>query len=438
MNNAPNQHDLAAGNKPAAQGQGVHSPDTHTRGAHIHDASNTNAHEKIFVSRLMMTDFRSYTASQLELAGEQPMVVLTGDNGAGKTNVLEAVSYAAPGRGLRGASLSDVGRVGGGPWSVALRLELRQDDLCETVKVGTGQDPARAANDTGSEGTKPAQRRIVRIDGEQSSNTSVLGDRWCISWLTPQMDRLFIEGPSSRRRFLDRLVLGLFPDHSRQVSAFERTMRDRNRLLGEQGLSADGTWLSALEGRMAEHAVAVAVARLEFAGQIAGQIAAAADSAFPKALLALDGWIEARLADGEQPVDVEAAYRDLLASERALDARAGRTSSGVHKTDFIVTHAGKNMRADLCSTGEQKALLIGLILANARLQIALRGQAPLMLMDEVTAHLDSDRRAALFDELAALGSQCWLTGTDRSLFKSLMGKAEFFDVAHGVIQPCAV
>lgn len=396
------------------------------------------AHEKLFVSRLMMTDFRSYRESRLTLEGKQPMVVLTGENGAGKTNVLEAISYAAPGRGLRGANIADVGRIGGGPWSVALQLNLQSDGLSETVKVGTGQDPARAANDHGTDSAKTVQRRIVRIDGEQAANSNALGDRWSISWLTPQMDRLFIEGPSSRRRFLDRLVLGLFADHSRQVSAFERCMRDRNRLLSEQGLSADGAWLSALEARMAEHAVAVAVARLEFAGQIAGQIEATPDGPFPKAQLALDGWIESRLADGAQPVDVESAYRALLAEERLTDVRAGRTSTGVHKTDFIVTHAGKDLRADLCSTGEQKALLIGLILANARLQIAQRGQAPLMLMDEVAAHLDADRRAALFDELASLGSQCWLTGTDRSLFKALVGKAEFFEVADGVIQPCAV
>lgn len=406
-------------------------------------SGQTNHHEKVFVSRLMMTDFRSYHQSHLELVGTQPMVVLTGDNGAGKTNVLEAISYGAPGRGLRGASLADVGRAGGGPWSVALQLNLKNTEIAETVKVGTGQDPARAANDPEGDAGNPVpgkaiQRRVVRIDGEPAPNTSALGDRWSISWLTPQMDRLFIEGPSSRRRFLDRLVLCLFPDHSRQISAYERTMRDRNRLLSDHGLSADGAWLSALEARMAEHAVAVAVARLEFAGQIAGQIEATKDGPFPKAELAFDGWLENALADGARPVDLETHYRDRLAGERRHDARSGRTGTGVHKTDFIVTHAGKNMRADLCSTGEQKALLIGLILANARLQIALKGQAPLMLMDEVAAHLDADRRAALFEELAALGSQCWLTGTDRSLFKSLMGKAEFFEVANGVIQPCAV
>ena len=398
------------------------------------------AREKVYVSRLTMTDFRSYTNSRLDLAGTHPMVVLTGDNGAGKTNVLEAISYGAPGRGLRGASLADVCRIGGRSWSVAMHLKLMSEDATETVRIGTGQDTERADSENGSRSdpAKPSHRRIVRIDGETVGNTSALGDRWSISWLTPQMDRLFIEGPSSRRRFLDRLVLGLYPDHSRQVSAYERSMRDRNRLLGEQGMAADSVWLSALEARMAEHAVAVAVARLEFAGQMAGQIEGTPDGPFPKAQLALDGWLETQLADGGQPVDVESSYRDLLASERSGDARTGRTATGVHKTDFIVTHAPKAMRADLCSTGEQKALLIGLILANARLQIALKGQAPLMLMDEVAAHLDADRRAALFDELASLGSQCWLTGTDRSLFKALQGKAEFFQVADGVIQPCAV
>lgn len=394
----------------------------------------TQASERVFVSKLMMTDFRSYRLATVEPACRNALVVLTGENGAGKTNVLEAISYAAPGRGLRGASLSDVARQGAGPWSVALTLDLNDTYGLEAVKVGTGQDPAALSE----AGEKPQSRRIVKIDGEVSPNSTALGDRWSIGWLTPQMDRLFIEGPSARRRFLDRMTLGLYPDHSRQVSAFERAMRDRNRLLGEQGLSADSTWLSAIEARMAEHAVAVAVARLEFAGQIAGQIEDAPESAFPKALLALDGWLEGLLADDTAPVEVENAYRERLAAERPMDAKSGRTSTGVHKTDFIVTHQGKNMRADLCSTGEQKALLIGLVLANARLQIALKGRAPLLLMDEVAAHLDEGRRSALFAELASLGSQCWLTGTDRALFKGLEDKAEFFHVADGVIQPCAV
>ncbi len=402
-------------------------------------ATGSGAPESIFIAKLIMTDFRSYPYGALELSGDHPFVVLTGDNGAGKTNVLEAISYGAPGRGLRGATLRDVGRKDGGNWSVAMQLNFLTDGETETIKVGTGQDPNLTAFPEDKDSSdKGLHRRIVKIDGETASSTSALGGRWSISWLTPQMDRLFIEGPSSRRKFLDRMTLGLYPDHSRQISAYERTMRDRNRLLGEKGAAADAAWLSALEARMAEHGVAVAVARLEFAGQLAGQIEATAAGPFPKATLALDGWLEGLLADDAPPVEVETTYREKLASERVQDARSGRTSTGVHKTDFIVTHAPKAMPADLCSTGEQKALLIGLVLAGARLQIALKGQAPLLLLDEVAAHLDGDRRRALFDDLASLGSQCWMTGTDRSLFSDLMGKAEFFQVADGVIQPCAV
>lgn len=401
----------------------------------------------VFVSRLMMTNFRSYAAATLTPSVVSPLIVLTGENGAGKTNVLEAISYAAPGRGLRGAALDDVKKQGAPSWTVAMSLSLRDAPIGlgdatlpdEEVRVGTGlearpQTP-HADND---EASTSSGRRLVKIDGELVGNSSALGDRWSISWLTPQMDRLFIEGPASRRRFLDRLALGLYPDHSRQVSAFERIMRDRNRLLSERGMAADATWLSALEARMAEHAVAVAAARLEFAGQIAGQIAASPDTAFPKAELALDGELEGMLLDGLVPVEVETAYRDKLKDERALDAKIGRTTTGPHKTDFIVTHAPKSMRADLCSTGEQKALLVGLILANARLQAELRGRAPLMLMDEVAAHLDYDRRHALFGALAGLGSQCWLTGTDAQLFSGVKDSAEFFNVADGQIQSAAV
>ena len=350
-------------------------------------------------------------------------MVLTGENGAGKTNVLEALSYLAPGRGLRRATISEVAnQTATSPWAVAATLDVVGED----VRVGTGQD--MGGNDAGG-------KRLVRLDGQTAANSNVLGDRWSVTWLTPQMDRLFLEGPSSRRRFLDRLVLGLYADHSRQVGASERVMRERNRLLSEKGSRADPAWLSAIGARMAEHAVAVATARLDYAGQLAGQLADAEDGPFPKAELAIDGWLEGLLADGMAAVEAEAAYRDRLQAERARDIASGRTREGVHKTDLVVTHAPKAMRADLCSTGEQKALLIALVLANAKLQSAIRGQAPLMLLDEIVAHLDGERRSALFEALAALGGQCWLTGTDRSLFAALEGRAEFFDVCGGVIQP---
>jgi DNA replication and repair protein RecF len=398
--------------------------------------ASSGGHSGVYVSSLTLTDFRCYQSTRLTLKGDHPMVVLVGPNGAGKTNVLEALSYLAPGRGLRGAPLGEVtrqaaagaGRTGGGTgggkngWAVAAALDLAGED----VKVGTGLD---AGDDSAT------ARRLVRVDGDNKTSTNALGERWSVTWLTPQMDRLFLEGPSARRRFLDRLTLGLYPDHSRQVGAYERVMRERNRLLGDRGAGADPAWLTALEARMADHAVAVAIARLDFAGQLAGRLESADDGPFPKALLAIDGWLEGEIADGLAAVEAEAALRDRLASNRRRDAAAGRALEGVHKTDLVVTHAPKEMRADLCSTGEQKALLIALVLANAKLQAAQKGMAPLMLMDEVAAHLDAHRREALFEALAGLGSQCWLTGTDRGLFEALEGRAEFYTVEGGEIRP---
>ncbi|MFC3052211.1 DNA replication/repair protein RecF [Kordiimonas pumila] len=382
---------------------------------------NIKPSAQTFVSKLTLTDFRCYDRVTLPLSCDHTLVVLTGPNGAGKTNLLEAISYLAPGRGLRRAALSDVARKNGaGTWAVAADLLVGT----ETVKAGTGvMEP----------GDTTTSKRVVRLDGKTIQNSNTFGERWSVSWLTPQMDRLFIEGPSSRRRFLDRMVLGLFPDHSRQVGAYERVMRERNKLLAQDGRNADSVWLGALEARMAEHGTAIAVARLEFAGQLAGQLATEKKGPFPKAELAIDGWIEGMLAEGAAAVEVEVIFRNHLAKTRGTDL-GGRTSGGVHKTDLVVTHAPKGLTADLCSTGEQKALLVALVLANARLQTALRGQAPLMLMDEVAAHLDAERRQALFETLAELGSQCWLTGTDIGLFNGLSGKAEFFNVSDGVIQ----
>jgi len=401
---------------------------------HVIQQTSKASADTVFVSKLTLTNYRCYARETISPNCDKPLVVLTGPNGAGKTNVLEAISYLAPGRGLRRAGLVDVARREGSDsqddkaankpdstWAVAATVNLG----AEPVKVGTGID--RPANDA-------TGKRLVRIDGETVANSNVLGERWAIGWLTPQMDRLFIEGPSSRRRFLDRMVLGLFPDHSRQVGAYERVMRERNRLLAENGTAADATWLSALETRMAEHGVAVATARLEFAEQLAGQLAQADEGPFPRAELAIDGWIEELLAGGMAAVEAEQAFKDRLANERRRDG-ISRSPSGVHKTDLVVTHAQKAMRADMCSTGEQKALLVALVLANAKLQTALKGQAPLMLMDEVAAHLDEPRRYALFEALTALGSQCWLTGTDKSLFTGLSDKAEFYDVSDGKIQP---
>lgn len=378
-----------------------------------------------FVKKLLLTDFRCYENESIAPEGKTNLVILTGPNGAGKTNVLEAISFLAPGRGLRRAALGDIARQNGsGAWAVAANLDVAG----EPVKAGTGLTSADP---------DASNKRTARMDGVTLNNSNQFGERWSVGWLTPQMDRLFIEGPGSRRRFLDRMVLGLFPDHSRQVGAYERVMRERNRLLSEKGMQADASWLSALEARMAEHGVAIAASRLEFAGQLAGQLDDTEDGPFPRAELALDGWLEGLLATGTAAVDVEAQFRDHLANSRHKDT-GGRTSGGVHKTDLVVTHVQKGITADLCSTGEQKALLVALVLANARLQAAQRGIAPIMLMDEVAAHLDSERRTALFEALANLGGQCWLTGTDKSLFEGLTDKAEFFTVSAGSIQPDTV
>ncbi|WP_374764824.1 DNA replication/repair protein RecF [Yunchengibacter salinarum] len=377
---------------------------------------------RVAVTRLTLTRFRCYEQARLDLADGPGLVVLTGANGAGKTNILEAVSYLSPGRGLRGAAMSDVTRLGADrPWAVAAMVTARDPGGApEEVRVGTGP----AEDGTG--------RRVVRLDGEPDRGGRALADRWAVNWLTPAMDRLFVEAPAGRRRFLDRMVLGLYPDHGRQVAAYERAMRERNRLLADG--RGDPAWLRAVEGRMAAHAVAVAHARLDYAGQLAGVLDTTGDGPFPRAHLALDGWLEERLQDGTPPVEAEDAYRERLSRGRGEDQAAGRARLGVHRTDLVVTHGDKAMPAPLCSTGEQKALLVALVLAGSRMQAQLTGRAPILLLDEVAAHLDSHRRRGLFDQLEALGSQCWLTGTDRALFESLESRARFLTVADATVR----
>lgn len=376
----------------------------------------------ISVSKLNLSNFRCYDASRITLGSTTKPVVLTGANGAGKTNILEAISFLSPGRGLRRAALSEVGKIGAvGQWAVAATINCSSG----AVDVGTGLAPIEVSG-------KSNNRRLVRIDGENASGPAAFADLWSVSWLTPQMDRLFLEGASSRRRFLDRMMLGLYPDHARQVSAYERAMRERNRLLMEQGTSADAGWLSALEARMAEHGVAVAAARNAFASHLLGKIEQAPNGRFPKATIALDGFVEQSLLE-KSATSVEEELMARLKSSRRIDATKGRSSVGPHMCDLKINHREKDMPAELCSTGEQKALLIGLILANARLTRETKGAAPLLLLDEVVAHLDADRRQALFDELFDLDSQCWLTGTDRSLFDGLEGRANFFTVANATV-----
>jgi DNA replication and repair protein RecF len=370
------------------------------------------------IRRLSLTHFRSYRAASVQTQGD--LVVLVGANGAGKTNCLEAISFLSPGRGLRRATLDDVADIqGDGSWAVSAEVEGEFG----LATLGTGIDAP------GANGATTGRR--ARIDREPVSSSAAFGDHLRMVWLTPSMDGLFMGAASERRRFFDRLVLAIDSHHSGRVSALDRSLRSRNRLLEDRDY--DAHWLEAIERETAELAVAVAAQR----GQTLQRLAAAltsrgATSAFPSAAIALDGWMENALMT-ETATVVEDRYRDILRDSRAKDAAAGRTLNGPHLTDLQVVYAPKNMPAKDASTGEQKALLIGLVLAHANLVADMTGITPLLLLDEVIAHLDPGRRAALFDELARLGAQVWMTGADPAAFAEVGASAEIFDVAAGQI-----
>lgn len=364
------------------------------------------------VTRLTLVDFRSYGTLDLTLSGRH--VVLTGENGAGKTNLLEAVSLLAPGRGLRRARLDAMVRLGATAWTMS--VALARDGF--VTRIGS-------ALETSGEGERA---RRIRVDGTTLRSSDELADHVALMWLTPAQDGLFTGPAADRRRFLDRLVTTLHPGHGAHVSAFERAMRGRNRLLEDEHW--DSAWLSAIEAQMAELAVAIAAARVETVGCLAGLIAETRDdnSPFPHADLALEGGLEAALADGAISGVVEDDYRAGLAIARGRDRAAGRTLDGPHRSDLHVTHGPKGMAAEQSSTGEQKALLVGLTMAQARLVTRLTGRPPLMLLDEIAAHLDPRRRAALFGLLDDIGGQCWMTGTDASAFATIADKADMAEV----------
>ena len=375
---------------------------------------------RVGVTRLVLTDFRNYRELRLTL-GTAP-VVLTGPNGAGKTNLLEAVSFLAPGRGLRRATLAEIDRrreAGGADPPVG---EL--SGWAVSALVATGRGPLRVG--TGHDGTAN-ERRVVRIDGEPARGQAALGERLGVLWLTPAMDRLFAEGPSGRRRFLDRLVLGLDPAHAARVAAYEQALRERARLLRDG--PADPAWLAAIEEVMAEKGVAVAAGRRD-AVQRLDRECRGAEGPFPRARMRLVGTVEDWL-DAMPALAAEARLAAALAGNRRSDAQAGATSIGPHRSDLRVVMAEKGVPAELASTGEQKALLISILFAHAGLQRALRGEAPLLLLDEIAAHLDAGRRAALFDALLRLDSQAWLTGTEEALFAPLRCRAQFLSVRDG-------
>ncbi|MGE0717907.1 MAG: DNA replication/repair protein RecF, partial [Alphaproteobacteria bacterium] len=344
-------------------------------------------------------------------------VALTGPNGAGKTNLLEADSFLAPGRGLRRARLSEIDRVGGGPWA----LHATVTTAAGPIDVGTGRDPEADAR----------ERRLLRIDGAPPRSQSALAEIAAMVWLTPQMDRLFLEGASSRRRFLDRLVYGFDPDHAGRVAAYDHAMRERGRLLRER--PGDTAWLDAVEEQLAGHGVAIAAARRELTAAI-DRAAAEGVGPFPRPRLALAGALEDWLAT-MPALAAEDRMRAALAAGRRADGESGSTGIGPHRCDLLVRHAAKDMPAEQCSTGEQKALLLAIVLADARLQAASRGTPPILLLDEVVAHLDGERRTHLYDEILALGVQAWLTGTDAALFAPLADAAQHFRVADAVVVP---
>ena len=363
------------------------------------------------LTRLSLTDFRNYATLSVSLSAN--MVAFVGANGAGKTNILEAVSFLTAGRGLRRAALADIARsAGSGSWSVAATVEL---DGLET-RIGTGL-------------VSGTQGRKVRIDGADVRGSESLLDYIRVLWLVPAMDGLFTGSGSDRRRFLDRLTLAIDPTHGRRVTDFENALRQRNRLLDQGGSDA---YLTALEQQVAELGTAVSIARQETVDLLQKMILDRTDEAlpFPQAKIALEGTFETETT-GLSAADREEQYRRRLSDGRSRDRAAGRTLNGPHLSDLKVRHAAKDMPAAQSSTGEQKALLIGLILAHAELTAKVSGMTPVLLLDEVAAHLDPSRRAALFAKLASLGGQVFMTGTDEALFEALPDDAEIFEIAAG-------
>ena len=377
-----------------------------------------------FVRRLTLTNFRCYHAAQIALDRAGP-VVLTGANGAGKTNLIEAISLLAPGRGLRRATMEELAFTeGDGAWAVSAEIE----GMIGLATLGTGIEPPA--------GEEPAPARRCRIDRESVGSATAFADHLRVVWLTPAMDPLFNGPASERRRFLDRLVLAVDAQHSTRVSALERSLRSRNRLL--EDAPGDSHWLDAIEHETAEVAVAVAAGRAETVNRLSAALDAARAQApeFPQADIALQGWMEQLLPD-HSAVEIEDRYRALLKENRARDAAAGRTLDGPHLSDLSVRHASKNIAAADASTGEQKALLIRLVLAHAGLIKQMTGFAPLLLLDEVVAHLDPTRRAALYDALSSLGTQVWMTGADPAAFGDILGRASLFVVRNGTVEPAS-
>lgn len=357
------------------------------------------------IEQLELVDFRNYL--RLQLAAPPGLAVLYGANGAGKTNLLEALSLLTPGRGLRGAKLNELDRRGGGPWVVRARVAQHG----ETRQLAVGRDPGQ-------------ERKLVKIDGDISRSQQELGDILSVLWLTPALDRLFLDSASDRRKFLDRLVVVMVPDHARQLGRYERSLRERALLL-KQGRH-DQAWLSALERRMAEAGVAIAAGRLEII-RLLNPMLVRHPFMRARAVLALAGDLETWL-DEQPALAVEQRFAEALQASRTTDAQTGGAAIGPHRSDLLVHDTASDEPAAQVSTGRQKILLISIILAEIRVRREQRGEAPLLLLDEIPAHLDQRHRAELFEVLLELNQQCWLTGTEAALFDHLTGHAAFFHV----------
>jgi DNA replication and repair protein RecF len=399
------------------------------------DASEATANAVNGFSHLTLTAFRGFREFSLEI--EPRPLVLTGPNGGGKTNLLEAISFLAPGSGLRSAGLREVdcrlpanNGAGSRAWAVHARYQGRRGEF----GLGTGRDPSRdLGEDLGEGESNGRDRRLCRIEGSNAKTQAAFAEILSILWLTPSMDRIFVERASLRRRFMDRLAAGLHPEHPSRVSAYEQAMRDRARILRGDGPAMERAerdrWLGGLEAEMAAQAMAIAASRLETAEALNAAMAEAVGP-FPRAALAIDGAVEQSLGE-RSALQAEDLLRERLAAARDGDAASGITQWGAHRSDLAVTFQGKALGsvpldAASASTGEQKALLISILLSQARLQRARRGEAPVLLLDEVAAHLDPERRRHLFAEVLALDSQAWFTGTEAELFRPLREAAQFF------------
>ncbi len=375
----------------------------------------------LLLHKLNLTHFRGYEALRLDLAGAR-LAVLAGPNGAGKTNILEAISLLIPGKGMRGADLLEMkSRLAGleDLWAVSAEIETASG---LQVRLGTGLD-------------RDFKRRVVRIQGKEAkAHTELSGFMSCV-WMTPQMDRLFLEGASSRRKFFDRLVYAFEPDHVTRLNRYDKHLRDRLKLL--QGDRApDPRWLDALEAQLCADAVSIAASRLSLVSRLSHYVAKLGEqqSLFPSPYIAIAGWTESEV-QRMPALQVEDALKEKFKASRALDTHSGKSHEGIHRSDFLVRFAAKDMPADQCSTGEQKGLLIAIVLAHALMMQGEKGFVPVLLLDEVAAHLDDARREELFTCLAGLDGQVILTGTGAGVFASLKNRARFFSVESATVTP---